>query len=985
MSLITDALELEDEVLSPIEGLSPILPQFFVPRLADKPQNPILHNLDLMSHIVSKPAVVKPLLPPELAILTQDIHQPQQTRKSLWAEAITSENQLRCQIKTWDGLRSSFRQKSFHTPFISEQSDQVFASAQYHVQPVLSSSSANVTYVTQDEMLVSLKMVVLGTSSSLHSWDKKSETFIRVGLDKGVNHSLLIDGRNETISRSFLQRFLDIGTLVRRLELFVTYLRKRDGPTVHAFAHALSSTLAYVRNTLSSLSPNITGTQSKSNMLSAIWLRYGDLEGLLISLSSLCHRELRLSPPEYPAFETSSVPLLNRVYQHLRSHIESSSLQLITATFAYLLTKSSQDCIQRVCQSVAYGDGNQRASLATKQSREAHSSDLFGANEAEEDENDDADSAQMEDEYYPAFIPPELANILPAARKSLKLLLAARPDHPILQKSSASEALVWLWTESEVKAVYEGHAVDNKDERLNDRNVTNGAQKEADPDADLAQNLYKPELAQFHVFDMEPGSCQQESLFGSTSGSLADAPLRSFISTFPKALPSIVPNLELLTSLVFSPLVKHASSLSRAVLSLFLEQDSALYLHDHLNLLRSYMLLTSDSFKSRLATALFSDSEDRETSDENVKAFRLSRQPQRHAKASKTGPWAVGLAPVLIDRESWPPGGTDLSYFLRTVIMDSMEIGHPSMKDDLEDQEKCGRRLILNEAEYRLGFAIRDLPIGAGRDQWLNPLCEALDFLYLDYKAPHPLDVIITPEILSKYQRMFAFLLRLMRVESAIRADFRMSRKRTEPLFPTLTSSNKLFLHFRFVAQTFVNALSAYVYDVAIGGNYDVFLSRIVAAQSYETPDSDDGFSDVFALASSHSAVLDDILSACLLRSGQRAVGDLLRKTLELVLEFSILTGDLKSGRLQEYQAASLLEDLFQLYCKKMSTLVKVLEALLEKGAKSSQLQREILMLKKQESDAHHPPGGMESLGHLLSRINANGWWKGSTGTATDA
>lgn len=39
----------------------------------------------------------------------------------------------------------------------------------------------------------------------------------------------------------------------------------------------------------------------------------------------------------------------------------------------------------------------------------------------------------------------------------------------------------------------------------------------------------------------------------------------------------------------------------------------------------------------------------------------------------------------------------------------------------------------------------------------------ALDFLYLDYKPPPPVDVVITREVLSKYQRMFTFLLRLLR------------------------------------------------------------------------------------------------------------------------------------------------------------------------------------------------------------------------------
>jgi len=82
----------------------------------------------------------------------------------------------------------------------------------------------------------------------------------------------------------------------------------------------------------------------------------------------------------------------------------------------------------------------------------------------------------------------------------------------------------------------------------------------------------------------------------------------------------------------------------------------------------------------------------------------------------------------------------------------------------------------------------------------------------------------------------------------------------------------------------------------------------------------------VFALADAHSVMLDSILSACLLRSGQKAVGDLLRGVLELVLELGILAGDLKRGRLEEYEAAPLLEDLYATFRGKMSTLVCVFQ-----------------------------------------------------------
>ena len=45
----------------------------------------------------------------------------------------------------------------------------------------------------------------------------------------------------------------------------------------------------------------------------------------------------------------------------------------------------------------------------------------------------------------------------------------------------------------------------------------------------------------------------------------------------------------------------------------------------------------------------------------------------------------------------------------------------------------------------------------------LSCLFRALDFLYMDYKPPRPLEILISSDILSKYQRMFTFILRLLR------------------------------------------------------------------------------------------------------------------------------------------------------------------------------------------------------------------------------
>jgi hypothetical protein len=144
------------------------------------------------------------------------------------------------------------------------------------------------------------------------------------------------------------------------------------------------------------------------------------------------------------------------------------------------------------------------------------------------------------------------------------------------------------------------------------------------------------------------------------------AAFRSFILSFPLVLPSITPNLGLLTNLVFSPLILHVASLSSAPLSIFRDQNSFLYIHDHLVLLRSHMLLTSPSFTSRLTAALLSNTDNREVVAGGGKSFTLSRQRSRPATGVTqhgTSRWAVGLAPFLTERGTWPPGASDFSFF----------------------------------------------------------------------------------------------------------------------------------------------------------------------------------------------------------------------------------------------------------------------------------------------------------------------------------
>jgi hypothetical protein len=53
----------------------------------------------------------------------------------------------------------------------------------------------------------------------------------------------------------------------------------------------------------------------------------------------------------------------------------------------------------------------------------------------------------------------------------------------------------------------------------------------------------------------------------------------------------------------------------------------------------------------------------------------------------------------------------------------------------------------------------------------------------------------------------------------------------------------------------------------------------------------------------------------------------------------------------------------------------KVLKALVEKGSTISRLQLEAALQETRENDSRRPPGGAESLYHLMIRLDFGEWW----------
>ena len=339
---------------------------------------------------------------------------------------------------------------------------------------------------------------------------------------------------------------------------------------------------------------------------------------------------------------------------------------------------------------------------------------ISGFDLGEEVDQEDVESALHDDNDFPSFISSDAAETLIRAKKSLKFLNKAQPDHPILRPSASRRRVSWFWTNDEVTAAWnnKNNPIDLSDTARSEPGT--GASSDPNPDSGL--------LEQFKVFSLEPGTHLPPSARG------AESTLQSFLAGFPPYLPPLTPALSHLSDLVLSPFLAHSTAVSGALMSLLLSPGSHLHIHSHLVLLRSYLLLTLPAFTMRLQAALFSDSDDWNFEGSTMRAMAKSTHDRKNTvSGGSEAQWAVGLGLGLAERDSWPPGGSDLSYYLRTVIVDSLGSlirltgGEPSDSSE-------GRRRIFAEAEYRLGFAIRDLPVGSGRERWLNPCCEYLIF-----------------------------------------------------------------------------------------------------------------------------------------------------------------------------------------------------------------------------------------------------------------
>ncbi|KAI4916275.1 hypothetical protein J4E85_010365, partial [Alternaria conjuncta] len=324
------------------------------------------------------------------------------------------------------------------------------------------------------------------------------------------------------------------------------------------------------------------------------------------------------------------------------------------------------------------------------------------------------------------------------------------------------------------------------------------------------------------------------------------------------------PPMSLASTLSFRPLITaQAKLVNAATIRLFFRSHQ---LRLHLSLQRQYHLLGDGVFSSLLATALFDP--DRESAE-------------RHKGKMRSG---VHMGLQLGSRTSWPPASSELRLALRGVLSESY-YSSTLYQSTQGDEAVAAPTALLNnrdndELPGQLNFAIRNLT-EAEQEKVMDPdALHALDFLRLQYVAPAPLNLVITSTSLDKYDYIFKFLLRLLRmlfVVSHLPREYADSNAR----------------YFRTEAYHFVITLTNYVFQTGIAEPWDDFDTLVRTVETRLNEEDAAGelgvrvTEGVASLRDSHERCLDSILFALLLRKRQRKIMVLVEEIFDHILLFA--------------------------------------------------------------------------------------------------
>jgi len=493
----------------------------------------------------------------------------------------------------------------------------------------------------------------------------------------------------------------------------------------------------------------------------------------------------------------------------------------------------------------------------------------------------------MEEEKVPRFVPGELAKMIFETGKNIRFLREHHAEHPLARKDvvmiTRPPRLEWKFDWEEISRAEE-QARNYRDAVLALLqgvwpDMDNGYQAAACPSPSSSPFIFhgKSEseleshlLISIAQLNQPPSSPTPKD--GLTS--LIHSRLYQPPDSSPLQSNALSPHWSLLPHLSFSPLLTIQSALvsSEVTKALFTTHN----LRIHLDLLHQTFLLGNGMLCSRLSHALFDPNLDPAGSQGNVMGLRLAGGRTWPPKLGELRLVLMGVLGETVQpfrSSQTQPGNfrSSTASFASTASQSRKESA--KLPGDLSFMT----RTTLTEEEIRLSTSDADA-------------LEALDFLRIAYKAPAPLRPVLTPVVLAKFDRIFRLLLRVLRM------GFVAGELLARPTAYKKREGNAA-LRFRFEARRFIQLVMSYFWSIAIERPWkawEEWLDKVEGEvlKSHAAPQLQAGKTMTTTVMPDEvrarlEGVLDEMLTALLLRKRQAQVMGVLEDVFKVVLRFA--------------------------------------------------------------------------------------------------
>jgi hypothetical protein len=798
---------------------------------------------------------------------------------------------------SWDAFEDQAYEEP-HTAYITEAGPGIFDAILADESDVLSIRNTKHLIIKSHIYAASLLWLGLGRSSVLFTWDDEKKCF-----KKRLDPIRIPGCTGETVD-GLLATFMSCGNATKALQEFIdrTY-QAHKSPGRIAMADAVSTLLSTLQSRLS-----IPVSSMKS--LLQLQALFKPVESLLTSFHLMV---------ESAASEKNDEAMLSKLFhevQRLENRTESMREILLE-----VLARVSRPFLDFMGEWI----GTQREAGVPLEKRGLGRSfvkvedrtwiDEQGLEMQEPDFILDADK-------IPSFITVDDAQTMFETGRSLRFIRTHHPDHPLARAdivlSATPPKLDWNFSWQNIEQVEAKALKYEKDLAAAIKHFSKDSAHPETQNSELPEDgaachqldiLGMPkEQMEAHVLTSIAMLNELPSMAG-TSNKLSELLNNCLAGGTAAAFDgesTFAPHISLTPILSFSPIIAaQARIVNGTSMRLFFQAHN---LREHLIIQRRFQLLGDGVFSSRLSHALFDP--ELETAE-------------RRAGVARTG-GIMGLR--LEGRDSWPPASSELRLSLMGVLTESYVFTASG------GREHAGGYLDRkNELPGDLSFAVRDMSdeeIEKCRDP--NSV-EALDFLRLSYKPPPPLEAVITPMCLYKYDQLFKLLLRVMRMLFVVSQLFRDALGRTSYWQGIDTTAQR----FRIEAHHFISCISGYFFDTGIDATWRIFERKLDQIEKRINDDADHvvlGQNEgLDKLREYHERVLDRIMFALLLRKRQQPVMKLLEDIFTLILHFAKHSRSRALGVTRRIGPDQEVKEMYLKFRKKVEVFITVCRGLSEK------------------------------------------------------